>query len=59
MIQLKGKDGEVLIEVDETRFPVYFDVRTKWGQVEYPISVNLEKDFKTVKTMNMWKRPKA
>jgi hypothetical protein len=59
MIPLKDKDGKVLLELDETRFPIFFDVKTKWGNVEYPISVKLEKENKDVKTMNMWKRPKT
>jgi hypothetical protein len=59
MIPLKDKNGNILLELNEILFPVYFDVKTKWGNVEYPISVKLEKENKDVKTMNMWKRPKT
>ena len=59
MIPLKDKDGKILLEVDETFFPLFFDVKTKWGDVEYPIFVNLERNTKIVKTMNMAKRPKS
>jgi hypothetical protein len=58
MIPLKDKNGNILLELDENRFPIFFDVKTKWGEVEYPISVKLEKENKKVKTMNMFKRPK-
>jgi hypothetical protein len=59
MIPLKDKDGNLLIEINENFFPVFFDVKTKWGEVEYPISVKLERENKDVKTMNMYKRPKS
>jgi hypothetical protein len=59
MIPLKDKNGNILLEIDENRFPIFFEVKTKWGEVEYPISINFIKETKEVKTMNMWKRPKV
>jgi hypothetical protein len=53
MILLKDKDGNILLELDENRFPISLPIKTVWGLKEYQINLFYLKDKNGVLTDNI------
>lgn len=58
LIPIKDSNGNVIMELDEKRFPLLMEVETKYGDKVYKINVNYVKDeehrpTKTIRSVNM------
>jgi hypothetical protein len=52
-IPITDKDGNILLELDENRFPITLPVKTVWGLKEYKINIFYLKDKNGVQTDNV------
>ena len=50
MIKLKDREGNVILELDEERFPISMPIKTVWGEREYQVNLYYLKDKKGIVT---------